>query len=892
MFDKQKLENGEKYNKKERQFDLFKSTKIEPVIGGQQNAVDADIWQGQAVGSSKIRASKIFLLTNPFFTTSHDGKAFVLHLIGATTNGDVYHKTIGWKIDLSDTAKKDGEIYRYDAASDLLDKGRYDNIQILKQDKALFDLKQDKSWTKAKGWEPNFINANLRVNKNMFDENSIVFAYPYSSSSDVTGGSSTETYGDQGKAMPVFNVVQISLDKNNALIKSTKETTQKDNINYNFGKQIDDYYTEHGSEYSTDRWNNYPYPTPDSFDERNFNHSYNRLISVSPFDNTIIYAGKPNVRDGIFGPYTVSNRDSWAGFWIANSWDLRRKKYYHPLIIGNDGSIVSSSDRFDSTEMGKMLNNINDLYRDGFTFDVASAYEPDTFRLSLNLYFHQTGSGINSSYENKDPDFKTSKIGLIRDVLYDSGSHQEGNSGDRGWAKDVVTKFPEAWNDGNKKLFATTINNDSFSSLIHSRAKLEQWYPRTFANLNFPSNMLKAKEIFWINSQERSDIAVANKFDTKLTGPIFTGTNKSIDLVSALKDNGESVGKYNRRFARLIMKRPMIQVGTDAVENGLNLVVNYQLESDIKTKIINKRGWQITDSKVQEKLLLTQNAQVQNTSVQILSAWGDSYKMKKIFETTAQINKNNTDWNQEINVTNKLDKKDYPDNPDKISFGNRNNNNMTRNGTTALRSMLKIVKPTGNLPDWFNRINSAIFNRAYPIEPAFTGETTFQEIAKQFADEKARLMDLSQESNAAVSFANLTIEASLELNPKFANYNANDKFYSGINGLNGILRGSKILIDKSKNNQRFIYADKDAPANAKTIYDQSSITYGDLTTSNGFTNFLSTDAWAQNHEIGSRKSIKVTTDYSKLEDKLVRKNSGDTTTIFIFDYQSGKKYVL
>ena len=169
--------------------------------------------------------------------------------------------------------------------------------------------------------------------------------------------------------------------------------------------------------------------------------------------------------------------------------------------------------------------------------------------------------------------------------------------------------------------------------------------------------MLKSNEIFWIDGQQRSDIAVANQFDTKLTGSIFTSTNKSIDLVSAWKDNGENNTKYNKRFNRLIMKRPMIQVGTDAVDNGLNLVVNYQPESNIKTKIITKRGWEIRDEKIKENLTLTQNVQVQNTSMQILSAWGDSYKMKKIAETTAQINKNNTDWNQEVAVTEFLDKK-------------------------------------------------------------------------------------------------------------------------------------------------------------------------------------------------------------------------------------------
>ena len=323
IFNEDSLNSEQSGGKRTRNFKLEKSKGIDVKRDDQGKIATITINENQSSDTSpKVDASKIFLLTNPFFTTSGDGNAFVMHLLGANPeNNRVYHKTIGWKIDSTVT---DGEIYEVPNAG-LINKKIYDNIEFWSNGNWIFDLKTDQSWTKAKGWNPEFINANLRVNKNMFDENSIVFAYPYSSSADKTSDSipgSDNIYGNNDYAMPVFNVAQIQLDKNNAQFKKTKETKQKDNINYNFGKQIDDYYNENttnGSYTDPTKNNIYPYPSPGSFDEKNVNHSYNRLISVSPFDNTIIYAAKPNIEQTIFGPHTAAYKDKWAGFWIANT---------------------------------------------------------------------------------------------------------------------------------------------------------------------------------------------------------------------------------------------------------------------------------------------------------------------------------------------------------------------------------------------------------------------------------------------------------------------------------------------------------------------------------------------------------------------------------------------
>ena len=866
MFNTTKLTNAETYTRKERKFQLLQSNGIEPIKTTQGEITDALIEEGQVENPTTVRASDIFLLTNPFFTTSHNDDAFVMHLIGATYQGKVYHKTIGWKIDLSDNAKTEGEIYWLTQGNEnLLDRRRYDNIEYWTGGGGYFELKTDasKSWTKAKGWHKNFINANLRANKNMFDENSIVFAYPYSSSSQ---------FASQGQAMPVFNVSQIWIDKNNAQLRKTKGTTQKDNFNFNFGKQINDYYDANHAQYDTNmRLNNIQaYPQPNSVED-NFNHSYNRLISVSPFDNTIIYAAKPNLRIDIFDA-GVQNRDKWAGFWIANSWAWQWNKwyrYYHPLVVANDAWIPLASDRYNADEMDYMLSNINDLYTEGFTFDIRSMIDSD-WRTSLNLYFNQTGNGKNDSY-NPNQGFESSKIGLLKDVLYQTRSNDPNHPDGVAWVNSVTGLYAWAYDDTARKFLTTTINKDSFSSIIHSRADLKKWYPRTWANANFPSNMLRAEEIFSINNP--SSFAVATRFDTKLSGPEFNG-KESIDLVTAWKDKNENAWKYNERFSRLIMKRPKIQTGLTSEENGLGLVTKYELPPDVYWQVVNKQGWEIRNN--DSHLTLTKVDTVENTSKQILSAWSDSYKMKKIGQTTGSLDQNNTAWKEEIQVTNKLDKKDFPNNPDKINLGRGNNNNISRNGTQALRLMLRIVKPSGNLPDWFANLSEDFFNRSYPLEQAFSGETTFKDVVKEFANQKAQFINLSdsKNNNTAVGLGNLKIDAYLELNPKFGNYTSvQDKIYD--------VTGGKIIIDKNQKNQLIIYKDGTFP---RTIYDQSIINYADFN-QGGFGTSTS-DSWTAQSELNGLKNIKVTTDYSHLTDTLVRKQN-DNNPLLTFDFKQG-----
>ena len=325
------------------------------------------------------------------------------------------------------------------------------------------------------------------------------------------------------------------------------------------------------------------------------------------------------------------------------------------------------------------------------------------------------------------------------------------------------------------------------------------------------------------------------------------------------------------------MKRPKIQAGETSEENGLGLVTNYELPTELFNSIIGKQDWGISTN--QSNLTLTKVETVQNTSKQILSAWGDSYKMKKIATKTSEIDQASTAWKEEIKVTDVLDKKDDINNPDRITFGNGNNNNITRNGTKALRLMLRIIKPTGSLPTWFNNTNfpdNKFFNKSYPLEAAYSGETTFKEIVNDFANEKARLIDLSEANNVAVGLGNLKIDAYLELNPKFASYtDKTGKIYTLPNGGKGI-------VDKSNANKDQLIIYKDEFTGSRTIYDQSQINYNDF--NQGGFGTSTNSSWSDSKEIGDLKNIKVTTDYTQLPDTLVRK-PGVSGPLLTFDFK-------
>lgn len=73
-------------------------------------------------GSNGMDASKLYMLTNPFFTTGDDNDTFIIHLLMADvttrdsgkhqthTTNKIYHKTIGFAVDYNASADTSGKI--------------------------------------------------------------------------------------------------------------------------------------------------------------------------------------------------------------------------------------------------------------------------------------------------------------------------------------------------------------------------------------------------------------------------------------------------------------------------------------------------------------------------------------------------------------------------------------------------------------------------------------------------------------------------------------------------------------------------------------------------------------------------------------------------------------
>ena len=798
----------------------------------------------------------IYLLTNPFFTTSDDGNAFLMHLIGAKQDGTVVHKSIGWKI-----------VFGVDANGEIYKKETFDKPAQKWSNNGFLELQGNGSWAKAKGWRNEFINANLRVNKNMFNYDSVVFAYPFGTSSHFP----------EGKMMPSFNVAQVKINSDDGSIDTkTKEKAENSTINYGFASQINKYYDQNQSKYNTTSVNNI-YPVPDSnASSDNINHSYNRLISVSPFDNTVIYAAKPNIRDNIFDQYNTNNKNKWAGFWIANSWAYNQsKRYYRPLIVGADSSI-SNGDIFNNGNSAQqyMLSNVNDLYWYGFTFDIKSLIIKNSTP-SLNLYFNQTGNGVNDSYSNNG--LRSSKIGLLNDVI------KQGSSTDNTvWVSNVAEKNPKTLSAG-KNIFATGINKKSYANIIHSRADLKKWYIRSWTNLNRPGNMFPATENNKpkvINEAESSnERAIADRFDSQLSDSTKANTNNSVDLVSAWLDKGDQ--KPTPNYDRLAAKRPKIRIGDGPSErtNRLGLVTEYNLVETVESDFLKKKAWSPTTNT--GNLSLTKVDTVDNVSYQIVSSWEKQYKMLTIQDTTDKLAvENNARWH-EVSAASWQDKILSSN----LAFGSTNNN-VARNNKTPLRLMLKLVKPTGTLPNWFGKNFDNYFEKAYPIVPFNDTETSFSQMVKEYANKKASLIDLSDPNNAAVSLGNLKIEAYLELNP---GYTGSQKiYYDG----NKPQRNTKRYLQDSSGGI-VIYEDLSDPAN-HLIYDQSQIEY-DKFQEGGFGKDAQSavrksieKSWKPG-AINRNFQIKVSTDYNQLPDTLVRKNANDRKANFSFAYKKGDK---
>ena len=801
-------------------------------------------------GGNIVNLNDYSLLTNPFFTTVN-GDKLILHLIVAKSrniesnkNIEITHKIVGFSENNGGHLGFDYDKSEQIGGTQLGDSSSY--LNLLNVDSKL--NRDTAAWSRANTFGADFINANLRINRNMFDGNSVVFAYPYAAQTNSTNN------------FPIFNVAQLQIDQSSGLLfKNNSTNNKKRNTNWDFGKQIVDYYERNGNRYNGSNFNKvYPYPNTNA-KLRKLNHNYYRLISVNPFDNTFLYAGKSNLTDQALEQDDVNVR-KYASFWISrNDKFVNNKGLARPLIVGNDVSLNS----FASSYMTDIFEDgFEGLYNDGFTFDPRSQETVSGGKKSLQLYFNQTGTGRNENKYTPNNGFRTSKIGLLNDVLNKASSSD--NNGTNLWVDNIanVSKI------NNKNLLITGIDLDSYSTLIHSRANLTTWYSRTFWNNTNPGNSLAGNDL--LNESTSSDSrAIATNFDRRLSSAEFD-SKKAVDLVSAWKDKADNQSKNPPNYNRLFVKRPQIKVRNLSVENQLPTETTYPLTS---SDFLN--SW--LPRNLIDRFVFKKEENITNASYEILTTFGktnNNIVLNNIGDTTKNINLGYESSSNRLAAW--FDKRLRPNNPG--GFGSWNNN-VIIDGKAPLRLLAKIVKPLNNLPTWFNKIDPKIFANAYPVESPAQGETTFQSVLTELARQKASNLEIQGSENSAVGLANLKIEVYLGLNPNFVNGNT---IYT-----NGANTNNKIIIDHDTG-QRIIYYDR-YNNSKRTIYDQSQINYASFR-SGGFnaSSVINSALW-KNGIIKQGKRLFVSTDYSLLPDKIVRKTPGSRDPLFQFDYQLGTR---
>ena len=743
------------------------------------------------------------LITNPFITTNA-GKLMVHLLVAnkhdATSNPKVYHQAVEFEPN-----------------------GKYIK-EVTENITSKIPIFKDTTWIVSKDWSSNFINANLKINRNMFDNNSIVFAFPY-----AAGGN---------PRVPIFNVAQLLINPSDGKIDWSANKGAKKSMILPMGKDIVEYWQKNNGSYGSNNTLNKIYPFPGG-DHNNLNHNYNRLITVSPFDNTIIYAAKPNLTNSIFD-VTNNYQDKWAGFWLGT---VSKSTPYRPFLVYNDSNSLGGV-------IDPKMTSINDLYTYGPTFDLRSLTGQ-----SLNLYFNQTGTGRNDRYSNSV--FLSSKIGLLTDVL---SRDRNGNI----W-------FTNVTNPTSKPLdqMGSNINDTSYSTLIYSRANLEKWYPKTWLNNETPGNLFSYNQQLNANSSDNSR-AVARKFDSTLSESNLFNSNRSVDLLSDWYDKNN---KAPANYGRLLVKRPEIRVRNESIANVLPVEVVYPFNF---SDFLNSNIW-IKSLNNNERLKFKFSQNLPTASYQIFSSWKNQMRMNGIGSDTKNLNASEVHALPGKPQPTWYDKRQQNASPN--PFGNVNND-VQVNGKYPLRMLLRIAKPSGNLPSWFNGLEQQKLFDKYPLaKDAVTGETTFEDVLKKFVEEKTKAIDVGQEANnVAVGLANLKIEAFADLNPLLI----------GINNKTIYKNGTKRIIILNDQGQRIIYEDK-YDERWREVYDQSATVYDEFNLY-GFGSRVRSDvqtSWT-NQMPSENTKFKVVVNANLLKDNLVRKSASEQQ-LFTFDYETGNQ---
>ena len=505
------------FSHSKKQFDLTKSA----------NSFDPNKNIKDVTGSNE------YIIAEPFMTRHENN--LVIHFVTATptsakTNPVVCHHYAGYD--------DSGNVVTSLTGTEVMTTGVNSNEELV-------SLKADNSWVNARHWAPEFVQANLRLNRNMFDHTSLVLTYPYASAEVQTNKT----------AYPSFNVLQVKVAPDTAKITNTTRINATANFkrtqSFNFGTEFDNHQPSGGG---------------------NINKYYH-LLSVSPFDNTLVYAAQE--------VGTSEAEATTAKLYVATTMNQAQK--YFPLEVNLDNSKAQ----------GSLVHNVASLYQEGFSFDLRSLkLDEQNQPKSLNLYFNPDPS----AQQLLSNGMQSIPIGLLDDVLAQTNAST-------GWFTTPISPVRQGG-----QFSSTMLRSTSFLGLVHSRANLQHWYARTWQNINHPGNLYQANE--QINQGANVETrAVVEHFNQ----PISYDDQTGVDLVTTWNSPN------HLNAARRLVRRPVIKVRPESIANVLPLQTTHPLAD---SSFLSKPEWAPLDKDYgQKNAVFTKNDNLANASYQILTSW-------------------------------------------------------------------------------------------------------------------------------------------------------------------------------------------------------------------------------------------------------------------------------
>ena len=228
-------------------------------------------------------------------------------------------------------------------------------------------------------------------------------------------------------------------------------------------------------------------------------HNFNRLVAVSPFDNSFIYSSFVGLKNPV-SIYRPSNQiNSFKGFWLVNSESSAQRTELTPVII-------SDAAGFGKGAIDVGMTNLKAIEETGFTWDIDSMFNSE-----VKLFFNQKGSARNSDWGTNG--WKSSKIGILKVAQLPPNEYSPSG---------ILGLYD---NTADKRIHSISSNN--FGALIHGRADLTKWYNLTQYAIENPMNMMKSGAR--LNLDKGGTVAV-KKFNDKMA--VSNRPQELVDVVT------------------------------------------------------------------------------------------------------------------------------------------------------------------------------------------------------------------------------------------------------------------------------------------------------------------------------------------------------------------------